>query len=153
MQHEGMVHALEGIKRLLRSDGVLIDIHPVVEAPLVKVELDGRVMFTESDPGYDYEEDLQQAEAALDRIVERGVFFEERSSEFDLVTYGSSVAELRDHLTEAGGYDERPEDVAVATRKAQVYARADEAMRSCGERAVIVMHERGRMTRLTPPPS
>jgi hypothetical protein len=150
MAHEGMVHALEGIRRLLRSDGVLIDIHPVVEAPLVRVELDGRVIFTESDPGYDYEEDLRQAEAALDRIVERGVYVAGPSHEFDSITYGSSVAELRDHFAEAGAYDERPEDVTVTMQKAQVYARADEAMRSHGERAVILMHERGRMTRLTP---
>lgn len=87
MEHEGMVHALEGIERLLRPDGSLIDIHPVLEAPLVEVHTGGGVAFAESSPSYDYEEDLRQAEDALARIVQRGIFVTDRGHEFDFLTY------------------------------------------------------------------
>ena len=144
-----MVHALEGINRLLRHDGSLIDIHPVLEAPLVEVHEGGRVAFAESSPSYDYEEDLRQAEDALARIVERGMFFRDRDHEFDFLTYGSSVAELRDFMAEAGAYDDRPEDDAVVARKAELYARVDEIMGASGDRAEVAFHERGRVARLT----
>src|SRR5712691_1571865 len=98
MEHEGMVHALEGIERLLRPDGMLVDIHPVLEAPIVEVHQDGRVTFAEPSPSYDYEEDLRHAEDALARTLEGGVFVTDGDHEFDFVTYGSSVAELRDFM-------------------------------------------------------
>jgi SAM-dependent methyltransferase len=34
MEHRGMVHALQEIRRLLKPRGILIDIHPVPVAPL-----------------------------------------------------------------------------------------------------------------------
>ena len=145
-----MVHALEGISRLLRRDGYLIDIHPVIETPLVEVHQGGGVTFAEPSPSYDYEEDLRQAEDALSRIVERGMFVTHRSREFDFLTYGSSVAELRDYTAQAGAYDDRPEDEAVVARKAEMYARVDEVMRTSGGRPEVVFHEKGRMTRLAP---
>lgn len=150
MEHEGMVHALEGIERLLRPDGSLIDIHPVLGAPLVEVHAGGGVAFAESSPSYDYEEDLRQAKAALARIVERGVFVTDRGHEFDFLTYGSSVAELRDFVAEAGAYDDRPEDDAVVARQAELYARIDEVMRASGDRVEVAFHEKARMARLTP---
>jgi len=150
MEHEGMVHALEGIERLLRPGGCLIDIHPVLEAPLVEVFEGGEVAFAESSPSYDYEEDLRQAEDALARIVERGLFVTDRGREFDFLTYGSSVAELRDFMAKAGAYDESPEDDAVVARKAELYARVDEVMRGSGDRVEVAFREKARMTRLTP---
>jgi hypothetical protein len=150
MEPEGMVHALEGIKRLLRADGALVDIHPVLEAPLIEVRSGGAIRFAEPYPGYDYEEDLRHAEGSLDRVVQRGLFTIGRSREFDFLTYGSSVAELRDFIAEVGEYDDRPEDEAVIARKAELYARVDAVMRASGEEAEVVSHERGRMTRLVP---
>jgi hypothetical protein len=150
MEHEGMVHALEGIKRLLRPDGTLIDIHPVDEAPFVEVYQGGRVTFAEPSPSYDYEEDLRQAEDALARTLERGVFVMDRGREFDFITYGSSVAELGDFMAEAGAYDDRPEDETVVTRKAELYARVDELMNASGERSEVAFHEKARMARLIP---
>lgn len=145
-----MVHALERIKRLLRVDGSLIDIHPVLEAPLIEVSSGGRISLSEPSPGYDYEEELRQAENALARIVERGTFVIDRTCEFDFITYGSSVAELREFMAEAGAYDTRPQDEAVIARQAELYARFEDVMRASGEEAEVAFHERGRMTRLTP---
>ena len=60
-----MVHALEKFQRLLKSDGCLIDIQPLIEAPLIKVFQGNTAVFVEPDPSYDYEEDLRQADAVL----------------------------------------------------------------------------------------
>src|SRR5439155_19477781 len=150
MEHEGMVDALEGRASPLRPDASLIEVHPVLEAPLVEVHGGGRVAFAESSPSYDYEEDLRQAEDALARIVDRGMFVTDRGREFDFLTYGSSVAELRDFMAEAGAYDDRPEEDAVVARKTELYARVDELMKAAGDRVEVAFHEKARMARLTP---
>ncbi|MGH7404398.1 MAG: hypothetical protein ACREJA_00760 [Candidatus Methylomirabilales bacterium] len=150
MKYEGMVHALEEIRRLLSPAGSLIDIHPALEAPLIKVCQDGRALFAEPSPAYDYEEDLRQAEHALAQVVQRRLFVIERSGVFDFLTYGSSVAELRDFWENAGAYDDRPKGEAVAAREAELYARVDKIMQAAGQGAEVVGHERGRIARLRP---
>jgi hypothetical protein len=150
MEHEGMVHALVEIGRLLRRDGTLIDIHPCLEAPFIKVFSGGVVSFAEPDPSYDYEDDLQHAEEALAAAVQLGAFSVDRSREFDFLTYASSVSELRDFLTESGAYDERPQDDDILARQGDVYARAEDVMKASAETTNVGLHERGRMTRLRP---
>jgi SAM-dependent methyltransferase len=151
MEHEGMVHALMEIRRLLRPDGSLIDIHPVLEAPFVEVHSGDEVSFAEAHPGYEeYDQDLHQAEDALAKIVERGMFALEASREFGCSTYGSSVTELRDFMAKTGAYDTRPVDESVAAREAEMYSRVEEIMKSCGEGAEVAYHERARMSLLTP---
>lgn len=59
-----MVHALEEIKRLLRPDASLIDIHPLREAPIIQVHSAGGVVFAEPSSGYDYDDDLRHADDA-----------------------------------------------------------------------------------------
>lgn len=145
-----MVHALEEIRRLLRPDGCLIDIHPVRRAPLIKVYQGNSVVFVEPDPGYDYEEDLQHAEDALAQVLWRHLFVIERSSEFDLITYASSVAELRDYWVKVGAYDDSPKDNAVEAKATELYARVQTLMQSAGEGTEIAYHENARITRLNP---
>jgi hypothetical protein len=69
MEHEGMVHALEEIHRLLRRAGTLIEIHPALEVPFVEVRSNREPSFREDDPGYDYEDDLRSAEEAVEAVV------------------------------------------------------------------------------------
>jgi hypothetical protein len=69
MEVEGMVHALEEIKRLLKPDGFLVDIHPVREEPLIQIYQRENLLFSESDPGYDYDESLQHADEALEEVI------------------------------------------------------------------------------------
>ena len=145
-----MVHALEEIQRMLAPGGCLIDIHPVIEAPLIEVYQRRNVVFVVSDPGYDYEEGLRQAEDALAQIVQRGLFVIEGSSEFDLITSASSVPELRDYWAKYGAYIEEPKDAAVEARMAETFARVEEAMRRTGEGAEVATHEKARITRLNP---
>ena len=145
-----MVHALEEIQRLLKPDGCLIDIHPLREAPLIKVYQGRNLLFAESNPGYDYEADLRHAENALQEIIQRGLFLIEGKGEFDLVTYSSAVTELRDFLAKIEAYDDSPKDDAVIARQEEVYARADEIMQAAGYGAEVALHERARILRLRP---
>jgi SAM-dependent methyltransferase len=149
MEPEGMVHALEEIHRLLRPDGVLIDIHPAREAPLVEVHADGRIVVTETYPRA-HGDDLVQAEEALSESVRTGVFAEEAVRAFEFMTYGSSVAELRAFFEEAGAYDASPIDDQVASRRDAMYARVEEVRRRTGKRAKIGFREPTRMSRLVP---
>ena len=142
-----MVHALEEIKRLLKPDGFLIDIHPIREEPLIKIYQGRKLLFAESDPGYDYDESLQHADKALEEVVRRGLYRIEGKAEFELVTYASSVAEMRDYWATYGAFEDEPKDEAIITRQDDVYARADEIMRNTLD-AEISYHERARITRL-----
>jgi len=144
-----MVHALEKAQRLLKSDGRLIDIQPLIEAPLLKVYQENNVVFVEPDPSYDYEEDLRQADAALTQVIQRGLFVIEERSEFDFLTHGSSAPELLAFWGKASADDDISEAPAEQRIK-EVYARVEEIRQAAGQGAEVVLHERARIIRLTP---
>jgi SAM-dependent methyltransferase len=150
MEHTGMVHALEEIHRLLKPAGVLIEIHPAVEArPFVEVWSDGRRAFREDDPVFDYEDDLRQAEAAVATVLDRGVFVLDDRRRFELRTHAASVKELRDHWALVGAYDPEEPEEGLLRRRDEMYARAHEALqRTPGSEIVYV--EPATMSRLTP---
>jgi hypothetical protein len=149
MEHEGMVHALEEIHRLLKSAGSMVEIHPALEAPRVEINSNGELLFSEDDPGVDYEDDLQHAEAAIATVVERGVFAIEERRGFELRTHASSVNELKDHWAVSGSYDPEDKDETLVRRQDEMYARAHDVLeRSSG--AEIVYVQRATMSRLTP---
>jgi hypothetical protein len=66
------------------------------------------------------------------------------------LTYGSSLKEFRDFFAQTGAYDDRVKAVALVARQDEVYARAQDAMRS-HEGSDLVYHEPGRMSRLMRP--
>ena len=127
MQHEGMVHALEEVHRLLKPAGILIEMHPAVDAPpYVEVRSNGQLFFSEGDPVFDYEEDLRQADAAVTTVLDRGLFVLEDRRRFKLLTYAASVKEMRDHWAFVGAYDPRSlrrRSFAGATRCMRAAAR------------------------------
>ena len=147
MEVEGMVHALENIQRLLKPDGCLIDIHPVRKAPLIQIQRGSDLLFAQSDPGYDYDEGLRHADDALEEVLRGSLYLVEGKNEFELVTYASSVSEMRDYWAKYGAFDDEPKDDVITTRQNAVYAGADEIMRNAPG-AEIIYHERARMTRL-----
>jgi hypothetical protein len=151
MPHEGMVDALEEAHRLLRPTGRLIEIHPAVEVPYVIVKADGTVSFAEPDPGYDYEDDLVHAEAAVGTVIDRGMFVREDNRRFELRTHAASVGELRDHFEISGAYDPEEKDPALVRQRDEMYSRADEALaRAPSTVRELIYVEPARMTRLTP---
>ncbi|HYU92264.1 MAG TPA: hypothetical protein VEN95_02105 [Actinomycetota bacterium] len=149
MKHESMVHALEEIKRLLRRDACLIDIHPVREAPVIEVRTADEVLFAEPSASYDYDDDLKHAEDALVSAVERALFVFDGSHEFEFLTIAPSVVELRDFFAVSGAYEDPP-DEATEARVQELYARVDEVMRAAGENARVAHRERARVARLNP---
>ncbi len=150
METEGMVHALEEIHRLLRPEGVLIEIHPALEAPpLTEVRSNGELTFSEDDPGFDYADDLRHAEAAVETVVDRRVFVLEDRRRFELRTHAASVEELRDYWVVYDAYDPEEKEERLARRQDEMYARAHEALeRSPGAELIYV--EPATMSRLRP---
>jgi hypothetical protein len=144
-----MVHALQEVQRLLKSDGRLIDIQPLIEAPLLKVYQGNSVVFVESDPSYDYEEDLRQADAALTKAIQCSLFVIEERSEFDFLTHGSSAQELLAFWGKTSTVDDISEDPAEQRIK-EVYARVEEIRQAAGQGAEVALHERARILRLNP---
>ena len=147
MTHEGMVHALEEIRPLLKPDGYLIDIHPIREAPFIRVYQDRKLLFSESDSGYDTDAGLVHTEEALEEVVRRGLYVTEGKNEFEVVTYASSAPELKEYWAKYGAFDDTPKDEAVTMHKNNLYAKANEIMQNMPQ-AEISYHERARITRL-----
>ena len=144
-----MVHALEEIRRLLKPDGYLIDIHPIREAPFIRVYHKQNMLLEESDPGYDADEGLRHTEDALEEVVRRGFYRIEGKDEFEAVLYASTVAEMREYWAIYGAFDDEPKDDAIVTRQNEVYAKAHEAMQKTPD-AEITYHQRARITRMKP---
>ena len=134
-----MVHALEEVYRLLRPDSYLIEIHPILEPPVLKVFDGSRLLFAGPYPGYDYEEALWQAENAIQRIIQRGLFAISGSKEFDFMTYGSSITEIQDLWEEP-----------AEAREAELYGKVEEIMHAAGKGATVALHEKVRLIRLDP---
>jgi hypothetical protein len=144
-----MVHALEEIRRLLKPDGYLSDIHPIRKAPLISVYQGSNLLFTESDPGYDSDEGLMRADEALEEVIRRGLFRIEGRHEFEMIIYASSVAEMRDYWAKYGAFDDEPRVDAIVTRQNEVYAKANEVMQNALD-AEITYHEGASIMRLKP---
>ncbi len=144
-----MVHALESIHRLLKAHGSLLDIHPVPDVALIKVLNAGNLVFSELYPSQSGE-DFRAADRAIDLIIQRDLFRLERSTVFDSLTYASSTSELNDFFETADAYDKRRQEGAVEARRAELYARVDQMIKTAGPGAELVYHERVRITRLKP---
>jgi SAM-dependent methyltransferase len=146
-----MVHALEEIHRLLKPSGTLIEIHPAVERPpFVEVRSNGQLFFSEEDPVFDYEQDLRRAEAAVESVLDRGLFVLEDRRRFELRTHAASVKEMRDHWTLVGAYDpEEPEETLVR-RRDEMYARAAAVLDEVPDKRELIYVEPALMSRLVP---
>ena len=145
-----MVHALEETRRILRQEGVLIEIHPAPETPpFVEIRANGDVLFFEEDPSFDYEDDLRRAEQAVATVVDRGVFTLDDSRWFELRTRAASVEELREYWDVADAYDSEESAEELAQLRDAMYARAETAL-SDSPGAEVVYVEPARMSRLTP---
>jgi hypothetical protein len=149
MEHQGMVHALEEIHRLLSPGGLLVDIHPVPGSTLIRVYERGEVLLEEPlvDTG---DEDVIRAERALAEIADRGLFVVSMSHEFDFHIYASSVGELWDYLELMNAFDSSPKDEAAALREQELAARVEKSLRESGEGAEVAYYEKGKITRMRP---
>ena len=143
-----MVHALEEIRRLLQTDGCLIDIHPI-EDGMIKILQQGDLLFTDTDPGYDTDGSIKHADQALQEVVRRGLYLIEGTEEFEVIAYASSAGELQDYWAKYEAYNDEPKDDAIVAHQNDIYAKANEIMKTT-PLAEISYHELVRITRLIP---
>jgi hypothetical protein len=149
MAHEGMVHALEETRRLLKLDGVMVNILPVPEGYFIEVHHDGRILFAER-KRETLSEDVLRAEAAIKQVLDRGLFVIDQKDEFDFRTYGSSVSEVRAYWEEQNAYEEEPKAKGILAREEYLYAQVEEILDELGEGAEGAIRERVRIARLSP---
>jgi hypothetical protein len=149
MDHEGMVHTLEETRRLLKLDGVLVNILPHPEGYFIEVHHEGRVLFSER-KRETLSEAVLRAEAAINRVLDRGLFVIDQKDEFDFLTYGSSVSEIRAYWEEQNAYEEEPKAEDILAREEYLYAQVEEILDELGEGAEVVFRERVRIARLSP---
>ena len=144
-----MVHALEETRRLLRPDGVMVNILPVPEGYFIEVHHYGRILFAER-KRETCSEDILRAETAIEQVLDRGLFVIDQEDEFDFRTYGSSVAEVRAYWEEQNAYEEEPKAKDILAREEYLYAQVEEILDELGEGAEVVIRERVRIARLNP---
>ena len=149
MDHEGMVHALEETRRLLKLDGVMVNILPVPEGYFIEVHHDGRILFAER-KRETFSEDVLRAGAEIKRVLDRGLFVIDQKDEFEFLTYGSSVSEVRAYWEEQNAYEEEPKAKDILAREEYLYAQVEEILDELGEGAEVVFRERVRIARLSP---
>ena len=144
-----MVHALEETRRLLKPDGVMVNILPVPEGYFIEVHHDGRLLFAER-KRETLSEDILRAEAAIKLVLDRGLFVIDQKDEFDFLIYGSSVSEVRAYWEEQNAYEEEPKAKDILAREEYLYAQVEEIRDELGEGAEVVIRERVRIARLSP---
>ncbi|HWL50111.1 MAG TPA: hypothetical protein VNT92_09560 [Acidimicrobiia bacterium] len=97
-----MVHALRRIHRSLRSEGVLLDLHPQPEPAVVEVWQGSRV---DRIGHLDQEEDIRdilEARARLDQVEVEGWYSNERRNSFDLLAHFPSAQAWLDYRAKEG---------------------------------------------------
>ena len=147
-----MVHALEEIHRLLKPMGALIDIHPVSESSPIEIHQSGKIHLVGYLSVRQWCIDFQQADNALTKVVQRGLFAVEHEAVFDSLTYYTSAAEMRTSLKES--IDKFARDAQLAgeavPQAEALAARAEEQMRAAVSGAELIVRERTHISRLKP---
>lgn len=131
MQHEGMVHALSEIRRVLVPNGILIDLRPVdEERPIEVYSARGpkQTGFTTYLPhGVD---DYIAANQAMSTVESDGWFYRESEQSFPLHYVWDTPKEMEEWIeTEWEDFIELDEDTKQATRSAWTLGDGDSRVR------------------------
>jgi len=133
-----MVHALEITRGLLKKDGLLIDIHPSGEPPLIEAHVGGEVRIAghleETDDFVEYFE----ADKALLDVAARGLFTLEREGLFTFKVHAVTIEALAKYLDA---------EWSDAVLREEVVERASELMGEPGEDNKIILRETIRIAR------
>ena len=101
MTHEGMVHALGEIRRVLVKDGILIDLRPLLEhAPIEIVSASGTSLAGLVDQIPEDRASDIAADRAVANAEEHGWFVEEQETFFPFNYYWDSPKEAQEHIEE-----------------------------------------------------
>ena len=116
MEHESMVHALDEIRRTLKSDGILIDLRPVEDRWAVEVasqqEIQTAGQLTDMPIG---RADDEAAFRAMREVKSRGWFAREHEEEFSFFYYWDTPSEMKEFMDEEWEDFEKMEDEVYHT--------------------------------------
>ena len=126
-----MVHALDEIRRTLKSNGILIDLRPVSSNWSVEVA---------SSTGYQLAGELNEmpegladdeaAFKAMREVESRRWFIKEKEEEFSFFYYWDTPSEMKEFIeTEWENFEKLEEDVFQETKSLWVSANADARIR------------------------
>ena len=111
-----MVHALDEIRRTLKSDGILIDLRPVEDHWAVEVasqqEVKNAGQLTDMPIG---KADDEAAFRAMREVESRGWFTREREEEFSFFYYWDTPSEMKEFMDEEWEDFEKMEDEVYHT--------------------------------------
>ena len=133
-----MVHALEITHGLLKSGGLLIDIHPNGERPPIEVHVGGETRLAGYLDETDDFEEYFKADEALADVSGRGLFVLESEGLFMFKTHASTITELADFLGA---------EWTDSVLSEETIARAKEMMGEPGEGREIILREDVRIAR------
>jgi len=152
MEYGSMVHALEEIHRLLRPNGFLIDIHPVAEHSSVEIHQNENIDLVGQLEVSQWCVDFQEADKALDEIIQRGIFTVEQKGMFETLTYYESATEMGTALKQSiHKYVRESEPVEEEISLVDVLAvQADKLLQAAGGKAMLVLREPDHISRLKP---
>lgn len=136
-----MVHALKQILSLLAPQGRLVDIHPTADPPPIEVRLGTLrhpVGWLSDERGWlSYE----RADAALDTVLQEGLYVGEEAGTFEYLTCADSVTALEQYLEETW---------QSALIEPQIARRAADLLQSVEEDKEICLRETVQIARLRP---
>jgi hypothetical protein len=127
MEHAGMVHALDEIRRTLKPNGILIDLRPVQDhwtievASQKEIQVAGRL--TDVPDG---QEDDAAAFRAMRAVESKGWFTKAREEEFAFFYYWDTPSEMKEFVdNEWDNFEKIEDDVYRAARSLWAQANAD----------------------------
>jgi hypothetical protein len=131
MEHAGMVHALDEIRRTLKLGGILIDLRPVEDNWQVEVASQQEVQvagkLTDVPIGI---ADDEAAFRAMREVESKGWFAKEREEEFAFFYYWDTPSEMKEFMdTEWEDFEKIEESVYRAAQSLWASANADARVR------------------------
>lgn len=126
-----MVHALNEIRRVLKPNGVLIDLRPVQGHWAVEVVSTQGVtaagLLTDLPAGL---ADDEATFRAMHEVESRGWFIKEREKEFDFFYYWNTTSEMKEYVeTQWESFEKLEDDVFNAAQSAWTAANAEGRVR------------------------
>jgi hypothetical protein len=124
-----VVHALRSIHRSLRTEGVLLDLHPEPEGAGVEIWQDDRVERLGQVDQEDDVRDILAARARLDLVERDGWFVTERRKVFDLISRSASAEDWLEYQAREGYTGRLSEELLASARESLIRGSAEFVVR------------------------